>query len=61
MLSKPAKITLRIPKGNYMATWIETASGKTISTEKLNCHSTNTSIETALGNDDKVLKLTKIF
>ena len=61
MLSRPAKIKLRIPKGNYLATWIEVSTGKTISTGKLSSGSTATSIEPISGNDDKVLKLTRIL
>jgi hypothetical protein len=61
MLSKRAKIKLLIPKGNYIEEWTDVSTGEKISTGKLRCNSTVTLIETVSGNNDKVLKLTRVF
>ncbi|HEY8659630.1 MAG TPA: hypothetical protein VIL78_11370 [Hanamia sp.] len=61
MLSKPLKIKLLIPKGNYVEEWTDVSTGEKISTGKLRCNSTVTLIETASGNNDKVLKLTRVL
>ena len=61
MLSKPAKIKLLVPKGNYIEEWTDVSTGEKISTGKLRCNSTVTLLETASGNNDKVLKLTRVL
>lgn len=61
MFSKPAKIKLLIPKGNYDEEWTDVSTGEKISSGKLRCHSTVTTIESSSGNNDKVLKLTRIL
>ena len=61
MLSKPAKMKLLIPKGNYYEEWTDVSTGEKISTGKLRCHSMVTAIESSSGNNDKVLKLTRVL
>jgi hypothetical protein len=59
MLSNPAKIKLLLPKGNYISKWIDASTGETLSTGKIISNSTVTILESAPGNNDKVLQLAK--
>ncbi len=61
MSTTPVKLTLTIPKGNYVALWTSVSTGKTISKEKITVNSKTTILNSPKGNDDKVLKVAKVL
>ncbi len=60
ILSKPAKINLQIPAGNYMVEWTDVLTGKKIKTEKVQFTNKQALIISPEGINDKVVKLWKI-
>ena len=60
VLSKPVKINLQLPAGNYFVEWTDVLNGKKIKTEKVQFTNKQALIISPLGTNDKVVKLRKI-
>ena len=59
MLSKPALLWLKLPKGNYSATWTDVQTGAVLKTERFTSTGGRFSLQSPAGANDKVVKLIK--
>ena len=57
LLSSPATLHLKLPKGNYTATWTDVQTGNTLSTEKIAVTGNTYLLKSPPKANDKVLKI----
>lgn len=60
LLPQSVRLTLQLPKGNYMAEWTDVVAGRILKSEKITVVASSISLLSPVGVNDKVLKIKKL-